>query len=1055
MRFRNRNIFFLNIALVLALLGGMFRVVPIQARAEVLKSASLEQGCDSGSGWMWVDGPAEPAMAGQVQQELSRRGIKAVVEARNYGEADSCGSYHSQGIDFTIRLKEANSNQSKLADEVLVTLNKFSQSHVGNVKLFSAHGERISLGRNAKLASVTTPSMAAEALATDTITKKVYVIVYDPLLSNGQKLSQYLGWNDHATITQGTLDLFSQASNGKMNYVIANTTIVTSGWPELIDGFTYTEAQYLAVIGNSNLHHEPTGVNYTKIVNDPQFDICGKVNRGEIDEVWIYNGPWFGFYESTLVGPGAYAYNSSPVGGPHTCTKLIPIMGPSPERSVNEAVHNFGHRTEATLTKVYGSWQQNNTSHSWNKFGLVKAQSASYSYSGCGSTHYPPNGTSDYDYTNSTSVLSNCSDFANYPNLSDPLQVAQPVSCSAWGCLELNYYKYWFGHLPTNTGCGPDNVANDWWKYFASPAYALYPSYACQADLHFISGNAGAGGATLSYNDGGSKTVTADSSGNYFLLVSNHWSGTVSPSKAAYTFTPASRNYADVQSDLYGQDYTAERGSFYVNIATGDNSNSCTSIAAPCRNIQETINKAGVGDKIYVASGTYLFSTNGSPNVVIINKDLTLSGGWNADFSFQNGASTIDGANVNNGILAISGTVTVENFIVEDSISYNGGGIYIVNGNFTLKKSTLRNNVANINGAGIFLDNGSLTVINSTITGNQAGSSGGGIYASNNNGSAVTIQNSTIAYNHASTGGGISRTNGTYNVTNTIIAKNVGSSSSPDCSGMIAVANFNIIETLAGCTISSGNNNSNVDPQLDNNLTGAMLVHMLFAGSPAINAGTASGCPSTDQRGVARPQGTQCDIGAYEVEQDKLTLTVASSAAFDGWILESTETSNLGGTLNKNAAALRLGDDAANKQYRSILSFDTSSLPDDATVISVTLKFKYAGVMGTNPFSTHGRLIVDVCEGAFKDNSALQLADFSATSDKNRVLAFTNNKVNNWYAKSSSNFEFINLGGVTQFRLRFAMDDNNDSDADYLKLYSGNATVEANRPQLVIEYYAP
>jgi hypothetical protein len=38
----------------------------------------------------------------------------------------------------------------------------------------------------------------------------------------------------------------------------------------------------------------------------------------------------------------------------------------------------------------------------------------------------------------------------------------------------------------------------------------------------------------------------------------------------------------------------------------------------------------------------------------------------------------------------------------------------------------------------------------------------------------------------------------------------------------------------------------------------------LLAGSPAIDAGATDGCPQFDQRGVARPQGRACDIGAYE-----------------------------------------------------------------------------------------------------------------------------------------------------------------------------------------------
>ena len=310
--------------------------------------------------------------------------------------------------------------------------------------------------------------------------RKVYVIVYDPLLSNGQKLSTYRGWNNHADLSQGTIDFFGQATNDRLNYSVVYTSIITDGWPEKTDGFRYTEEEYLAVIEGQSQPHSPDTVDYNKIVNSLSLDICGKVNRGEIDEVWIYNGPYFGFYESTLVGPGAYWYNSPPVSGSYDCNRLIPIMGPSPERDLDSAVHNFGHRTESTMTKVYGSWQQNRTAHSWEKFALVKALSPDYFYSGCGNIHYPPNGTSDYNYNNDLAALSNCDDFANYPDLGDPAETAKSVTCSDWDCTQIGYLAYWFGHLPANNGCGPDTVANDWWKYFVDPALALDPSSPCQ-----------------------------------------------------------------------------------------------------------------------------------------------------------------------------------------------------------------------------------------------------------------------------------------------------------------------------------------------------------------------------------------------------------------------------------------------------------------------------------------------------------------------------------------------------------------------------------------------
>jgi len=84
----------------------------------------------------------------------------------------------------------------------------------------------------------------------------------------------------------------------------------------------------------------------------------------------------------------------------------------------------------------------------------------------------------------------------------------------------------------------------------------FYPFYAPDAP-YTISGNAGVGGATLSYTDETPKTATADGSGNYSLDVNAGWSGTVTPTKSGYAFTPSSRVYSDVAGDVAGQNYTA------------------------------------------------------------------------------------------------------------------------------------------------------------------------------------------------------------------------------------------------------------------------------------------------------------------------------------------------------------------------------------------------------------------------------------------------------------------------------------------------------------------
>ncbi|MGE5250941.1 MAG: hypothetical protein ACM3QS_12115, partial [Bacteroidota bacterium] len=110
-----------------------------------------------------------------------------------------------------------------------------------------------------------------------------------------------------------------------------------------------------------------------------------------------------------------------------------------------------------------------------------------------------------------------------------------------------------------------------------------------------------------------------------------------------------------------------------------------------------------------------------------------------------------------------------------------------------------------------------------------------------------------------------------------------------------------------------------------------------------------------------------------------------------------------------------------------------------------------------NPFATLGNILVDVRKGAFSNNAALVLTDFQAAASKPAVMTITNNPVSGWYSKAmaAANFVYINKVGLTQFRLRFALDDNDDMSPDYLKFYSGNYATAVYRPTLIITYYAP
>ena len=447
----------------------------------------------------------------------------------------------------------------------------------------------------------------------------------------------------------------------------------------------------------------------------------------------------------------------------------------------------------------------------------------------------------------------------------------------------------------------------------------------------------------------------------------------------------------------------------------------------------------------------------------------------------------------NKGTLTVTGSTFSGNYVGNGP----GGGIYNW-GTLTVMDSTFSGNSAT-SGGGIN-NNSTLTLIvmGSTFFGNSA-TYGGGFYSSTPSGTcasaaAAIISNSTFSGNSGDTGGGIYNANGvTTLLFNTITANTSG--------GGLSSFNDGVTCTKAGSNIIAGNMDYDLSAitttqrfsSLGYNLVGVaginidytqefnqfgdqtdvtdpMLIplannggptqtHAILPGSPARNAGDDTICALTpvngkDQRRVTRPFEAHCDIGAYEFNTG--TNTFQSQATYDGWVLESGEFTNQGGSMNNRGKVLEVGDDAFDRQFRAILSFDTAGIPDNAVITRVILKVRRAGLVGANPLKTHNGLVVDIKKAKFYTRPTLQINDFQAKANKNKVGKFRNKLHSGWYRSvlyKGAN-SYINKVGRTQFRLRFLLDDDDNNVADILKLYSGNA-VMIKRPKLIINYYVP
>jgi CSLREA domain-containing protein len=258
------------------------------------------------------------------------------------------------------------------------------------------------------------------------------------------------------------------------------------------------------------------------------------------------------------------------------------------------------------------------------------------------------------------------------------------------------------------------------------------------------------------------------------------------------------------------------------------------------------------------------------------------------------------GHHCHGGGIRNAGTLTMDNSTVSHNSAStgsagDGGGIHSVGGSssVTLNNSTVSNNRSNGGGSGGGLwnsDGSNMELTNSTVSGNVSSRNGGGI--NNTGNSTLTLNNSTISHNNASDSGGGIWNDGDSLVSfkNSVIAENTASSAGPDCRNIATFTSgdYNLVGDNSGCPFAPQTNdqvgvNSLLGPLQDNG--GPTETCALLSGSPAINAIPVGSCTdhqgmpiTTDQRGVLRPQGAACDMGAYEVQVTTHVFTVTKTA---------------------------------------------------------------------------------------------------------------------------------------------------------------------------------
>lgn len=252
----------------------------------------------------------------------------------------------------------------------------------------------------------------------------------------------------------------------------------------------------------------------------------------------------------------------------------------------------------------------------------------------------------------------------------------------------------------------------------------------------------------------------------------------------------------------------------------------------------------------------------------------------------------ITGGRVNTGAgmyLWDKATVTLRDCTFDGNHATGGAGGAInaqAGSVLRMERCTLSGNTATANGGGLSkggsINGGALTILNSTFSGNSA-AFGGGISFSNPSVTGESfLTHVTLADNTAaSEGGGLYLTGSAKATLNAVLIADNSAPVSPDCGRSPAtpiIVKYSLIETGTACTTgvaSAGIGNISGDPGLGplQDHGGTSATHLPGAPGLALDAQNCGPLPTPeDQRGVVRPQGSGCDIGAVELRQFALEV---------------------------------------------------------------------------------------------------------------------------------------------------------------------------------------
>jgi hypothetical protein len=179
------------------------------------------------------------------------------------------------------------------------------------------------------------------------ITRKVLVINFRPAAIPA-------AWSQAEALIPQYIEKMKEASGNQLVYQVVKK-LDTSTYPVLPGTRQYDDVSWgRALHDDAQAYRDQNKqylmADYQRLIQE--YDFRQVVQGQQADEIWMFGGPYFGFYESCMIGRGAFWCNGPGIN--LDCSRCV-VMGFNYQRSVREMVHDYGHRAERILAKHFGS----------------------------------------------------------------------------------------------------------------------------------------------------------------------------------------------------------------------------------------------------------------------------------------------------------------------------------------------------------------------------------------------------------------------------------------------------------------------------------------------------------------------------------------------------------------------------------------------------------------------------------------------------------------------------------------------------------------------------